>query len=204
LNADRAAQLKASVRRNIVESLLSNIEEMKRTLLYSCALILTLVIVVAAKVVWFGYSFSENQFGTPFCTNPDKNGKPSPGCYAPEYADVSAVFLNPLPVSVCELVKNPMFYDGKNVRIQAMAYAHGSEWYVYDPACDSERTRIGVGFSTPFGSPYDLVDAESIQEPKRAKIVAVGTFSFGLSGTRFQWFFLRRINEVRPSTLSVS
>jgi hypothetical protein len=176
---------------------------MKRTLLYSCALILTLTIVVAGKVVWFGYSFSEDQFGTPICTNPDKDGKPSPGCYAPEYADVSAIFLNPLPVSVCELVKNPMFYDGKNVRIQAIAYVHGNEWYVYDPACDSESTRIGVGFSTPFGSPYDLVEAEAGQEPRRAEIDAVGTFSFGLSGTKFQWFFLRRINEVKPSVLAV-
>ena len=177
---------------------------MKRTLLYSCALILTLTIVVAGRVVWFGYSFSEDQFGTPICTNPDKHGKPSPGCYAPEYADVSAIFLNPLPVSVCELAKNPMFYDGKNVRIQAIAYVHGNEWYVYDPACDSESTRIGVGFATPFGSPYDLVEAEAGLEPRRAKIDAVGTFRFGLSGRKFQWFFLRRINELRPSVLGVS
>ena len=176
---------------------------MKRTLIYSCVLILTLVVVVAAKVVWFGYSFSENQFGTPFCTNPDKNGKPSPGCYPPEYADVSAVFLYPLPVSVCGLVMNPMFYDRKNVRIQGMAYVHEKEWYLYDPACDSESTRIGVGFSTPFSSPYDLVGAEAGQEPRRARIDAVGTFSFGLSGTKHQWFVLRRINETKPIALAV-
>jgi hypothetical protein len=84
-----------------------------------------------------------------------------------------------------------------------MAYVHGNEWYLYDPACDSESTRIGVGFSTPFASHYDLVGAEDAKEPKRAEINAVGTFSFGLSGTRFQWFFLRRIDEVKPIALAV-
>jgi hypothetical protein len=176
---------------------------MRRTLLLFNALILTLAAVVAAKVVWLDYSFSEDQFGTPVCTNPEKDGNPSPGCYAAEYADVGAVFLNPLPVSVCELVKDPMFYDGKDVRIQGMAYVHVNEWYLYDPACDSESTRIGVGFSTPYGSPYDLVGADAGQEPRRAKIDAVGTFSFGLSGAKLQWFLLRRINEIRPSALAV-
>lgn len=176
---------------------------MKRTVLYFAALILALAFVVAAKVVWFAYSFSEDQFANPICTNPDKHGKPSPGCYAPEYGDVSAVFLTPLPVSVCELVKAPLSYDRKVVRIKGMAYVHGNEWYLYDPACDNERTRIGVGFSTPFGSPSDLVGAEASQEPRRAKIDAVGTYSFGLSGTKFQWFLLRRINEIKPIALVV-
>jgi hypothetical protein len=57
---------------------------------------------------------------------------------------------------------------------------------------------------TPFGSPWDLVGAEPTQEPKRAKIDAVGTFSFGLSSIKFQWFFLRRINEIKPIALVVS
>ena len=106
-------------------------------------------------------------------------------------------------MSVCELVKNPMFYDRKNVRILGSAYVHGNEWYLYDPACDSESTRIGVGFSTPFGSPSDLVGAEAGQGPRRAKIDAVGTFSFGLSGTKFLWFLLRRVNETKPIALAV-
>ena len=195
-------RVNSAVRGNIVESPRSNIGEMKRTLLYSGVLILALAIVVAAKVVWFGYSFSEDQFGTPICTNPDKDGKPSPGCYAPEYCDVSAVFLNPLPVSVCELVQNPTFYDRKDVRILGMAYVNGDDWYLYDPACDSESTRIGVGFSTTFGSRFDLVGSDAGQEPRRAKIDAVGIFTFGLSGTKFQWFFLRRINEIRPIALA--
>ena len=97
-----------------------------------------------------------------------------------------------------------MLYDRKNVRIKGMAYVHENEWYLYDSACDSESTRIGVGFSTPYGSPYDLVRAEVGKEPRCAKIDAVGTFSFGLSGTKFQWFFLRRINEVRPNAIGVN
>ena len=173
---------------------------MKRSVLLSCVLLLILVVVVAARIAWLDFWVPDiHTYGTPFCTNPDDNGKPAPGCYAPEYADLDAALLAPVSVDACQLVNNPMLYDRKNVRIRAVSYINGDERYFYDPACDGENKRMGMGFSSPTMFHFDLVAGEPSEGARRARVDVVGTFHVGSSGVPYElWFYLRRIENVAP------
>lgn len=88
-------------------------------------------------------------------------------------------FVSPPTVSLCQLVRNPHFYTGRTVRVEADAFGGFGSVFIYDKSCDLKDTAAsGVWKAEGFepGSDVRKLYSESKSETYQARILVTGRF----------------------------
>jgi hypothetical protein len=161
---------------------------------------LTFTIAVAGAGFWLASRAPDVQtLGLTPCASPPNYELVSVPCTAPDLS----LFAKMPVIAYCHLIRDPVHYDNKIVRVRGI-FSMGTETSVIeDPVCRSENAWTWV-FSEPYSHFDDALSAADIRRGDSAEVVFLGKFSgpndegFGhLSGYRYQ-FSVMKVEEMKP------